>query len=491
LNANYEKYKGGERVRGKMLFAISVILAFLLVPIANYSCTTILVGKVVTSDGSVIHAHNEDMGFLAVGRLWAEKAATHNTEEMLEIPYVVIPQAEKTYQYWASGNTPVSTDSGISTEKSRPYDSVLIGMNQWGVSMSCNWMWSKEINMSAQGIRRYAIRQLILERAKTARDAVNIIGGFIDQYGQADWGGLGYCLADPNEAWIVETTTHHWVARRVKDDEILVVANRFTIGKEYEISSEGLVEFAMRKGWHDPSKCGFSFRDVYGRPDKMDQAYDKEREARTITLLENKKGLITPEDLFLVLRDRYEGTPKYTKPLQIENWRELSEEKSIPRTISTNLCQSSSVAHLRSDMPVEVGAVMWYTMVAPQYSGYFPLYAGATTISETFSDTNNAYSSDSAWWVFRMLQKVGDPRYDLTYPILNNFWTANHANIVVKQKDLERRVVDLMNKNNKEEAVKLLNTFTYSQADNTLYHARRLLKLLQDLNFPFKNASKK
>lgn len=467
-------------MRGQVSLVVLMVMALLLVPIASYSCTTVLIGKEVTADGAVIHAHNEDMGFSAVGRLWAVEAAAHKTGEMLEVPYVSIPQPEETYQYWASGNTLASTGLGISAE-TRPYDSVLVGMNQWGVTMSCNWMWSKEEDMLEEGIRRYAIRQLILERAKTARDAVNIIANFIDQYGQADWGGLGYCLADPNEAWIVETTTHNWVARRVKDDEILVVANRFTIGKDYEKSSEGLIDFAKEKGWYDSSKGDFSFRDVYGRPDRMDQAYDKDREARVMSLLENKKGSITPEDLFLVLRDRYEGTSKYTKPLQVEIWREVSEGRLIPRTIATNLCQSSSVASLRSDMPVEVGAMMWYAMVSPQYSGYFPVYAGATTVPEEFSNVNSAYSPESAWWTFRMLQKVGDLQYDLAYPMVNNFWTANHANIVGKQKDLERRVLDLMNKDNKEEAMKLLNAFTCSQADTTLYHARRLLRHLQDL----------
>ncbi len=203
---------------------------------------------------------------------------------------------------------------------------------------------------------------------------------------------------------------------------------------------------------------------------------------RLPVLLENKKGVITPKDLFLVLRDRYEGTPKYTKPLPVENGREMSEGRLIPRTIATNLTQSSSVARLRSDMPVEVGAMMWYAMAASQYSGYFPVYAGAATVPAEFSNVSSAYSSDSAWWIFRMLQKVGDPQYDLAYPMVNNFWTANHANIVEKQKDIERRVLDLMNKGNKEEAVKLLNAFTYSQADTVLYHARRLLKLIQDLN---------
>ena len=66
--------------------------------------------------------------------------------------------------------------------------------------------------------------------------------------------------------------------------------------------------------------------------------------------------------------------------------------------------------------------------------------------------------------------------------MVNNFWTANHANILQKQKDIERRVLTLMDHHKKDDAMKLLNKFTYSQADTTLYHARRLLRLLQDLN---------
>ena len=133
-------------MRRKVTLVALMVMALLLVPIASYSCTTVLVGKAVTADGSVMHAHNEDMGFSAVGRLWSVEAATHKTGEMLEVPYNTISQAEDTYQYWASGNTLAATGLGISAEK-RPYDSVLVGMNQWGVTMSCNWMNSKEENM--------------------------------------------------------------------------------------------------------------------------------------------------------------------------------------------------------------------------------------------------------------------------------------------------------------------------------------------------------
>lgn len=463
-------------LKRRAFFLSFIVFALLVVPIASYSCTTVLVGKDMTADGSVIHAHNEDMGPSAVGRLWAVEAATHKTGDTLEVPYVKIPQVEESYQYWASGNALASTGLGISAE-TRPYDYVLVGMNQWGVTMSCNWMYSKENDMAGEGIRRYAIRQLILERAKTAREAVKIIGDFIDEYGQADWGGLGYCLADPREAWLVETTTKHWVAKQIKDDEIWVVANRFTIGKDYNLSSEGLVDFAKKNGWYDPSNGDFSFRDAYGRPDMMNQAYDKDREARAMQLLEHIKGYITPEDLFLVLRDRYEGTPKFSRP----SHEPISRGASIARPICTNnVCQSASVAHLRSDMPVEVGAVMWYAVAAPYYSGFFPVYAGAKEIPEEFSNVNSAYSPDSAWWTFRLLEKIGVTQYAKTNPMVANFWMANHANIVEKQKDFEKRVLDLMNSNKKEDAVKLLNTFTSGQAYNTLYNGRRLLTLIQD-----------
>ncbi len=228
------------RFRGSILMLIVILI---LIPVTSEGCTTILAGKNTTADGSVLHGHNEDMGFTAVGRLWPVPAATHRKGSTVDVPYVSLELPDVTYGYWASGNAFGTSGLGIAAE-SRSYDSVLVGMNEFGLTMSCNWMYSKEENLPGQGVRRYALRQLILERAKTAREAVEFIGKIIDTHSQADWGGLTYCLADPDEAWIVETTSKNWVARRVKDDEVLVIANRFTIGEEYEIASKGLLDTA-------------------------------------------------------------------------------------------------------------------------------------------------------------------------------------------------------------------------------------------------------
>lgn len=457
-------------------------VTFLFVSLTGQACTTLLIGKDLTLNNAVIHAHNEDMGFAAVGRLWHVDAKTHESGATIDVPYMTIPQVKNSHAYWASGNAQATKGLGLSSD-TKPYDSVLVGINQWGVTMSCNWMHSKEKEQAEKGIRRYAIRQLILERAKTARQAVQIIGDFIEEYGQADWGGLDYNLADTNEAWIVETTTNHWVAKRIKDDEIWVVANRFTITTDFDLSSKDLIDNAIKQGWYNPDIDGeFNFRTAYGKPEKINQDYDIDRENRAKFLLENKKGSITAEDMFLVLRDRYEGTDAFTKPQKVENWRETSEEKNIPRTISSNLGQSSSVAVLRNNMPIEVGAMMWYAMVSPQFSGYFPIYAGTNKIPQSMQNNTSTNNANSAWWIFKNIHNIGTENFEMFSPLVNNFWTAHFQAIVSKQKSIENKVLELIKNNKQQKALELLNTFSYSQAENVLYHGHRLLNQIQTLN---------
>ncbi len=468
--------------------AIAVLAATLLIPPPAKPCTTVLIGKSLTADGSVIHAHNEDMGNEAAGRLWAVAPTSHRPGETLSVPYVELPRAESTHGYWASGNAQGAAGLGVS-EKIRPYDSVLVGLNRQGVSMSCNWAYSREENRQGTGIRRYAIRQLLLERARSARHGVEIIGDLIDEYGQADWGGLIYHLADPHEAWVVETTTRNWVARRVRDDEIRVTANRFRIGSDFDLSSETLLSHALAEGWLASPDEELDFARVYGRSEKMDQPYDTRREQRAMDLLRGKAGAVAPDDLFVVLRDRYEGTEHYTPPQQQPVWREdLDQDPSLSRTISTNLTQSTFVAHLRGDLPVSVGAVMWLGLATPSYAGYFPLYAGGvaarggkrkSSIPEEFSSSAPEETGDSAWWLFRRLQRTADRDYARAYPAIHSFWSSQYAVILERKRRTEARALALLEAGEQDEAARLLSAFTFSQADNTLYHGRRLLQLLE------------
>jgi len=132
----------------------------------------------------------------------------------------------------------------------------------------------------------------------------------------------------------------------LKDNEFVVIANRFVVGEDYDMASKGLIDYAVKMGWYDKKKDGkFSFKKVYGRPDRMNSPYDVDRENRSYELLEGKQGVMTPEDLFQVLMDRYEGTNKFRKPISdVEHWEDVTDKLGIPRPINTNLCQSSTVA---------------------------------------------------------------------------------------------------------------------------------------------------
>lgn len=449
------------------------------------ACTTVLVGKSLTADNAVIHAHNEDMGNKAVGRLWAVERARHGDGETLDVPYVSLPQAHETLGYWASGNALGAKGLGTSREI-RSHDSVLVGLNRSGVSLSCNWAHSREENSEGVGVRRYAIRQLLLERATSARHGVKILGDLIETHGQADWGGLIYHLADPDEAWVVETTTHNWVARRVRDDEIHVTANRFRIGSDYDLASSNLVEHAVAKGWLASADDTLDFAAVYGRPGKMNQAYDSRREERVMLLLGSKHGVITPEDLFPVLSDRYEGTEFYTPPQPEPVWREnLDKEPTIHRTISTNLAQSSFVAHLRGHLPVGVGAMMWYGVATPSYAGYVPLYASAGEVPKAYSrsipaDSPQADREDSAWWIFRRLQRTADRNYDRAHPTIRASWRDRRGRALERQRQVEADALALLEAGNESAAARALSDFTFTQASETLAHAAQLSRSLRN-----------
>jgi len=116
---------------------------YLMVSSMLYPCTTVLVGKALTQDGSIIHAHNEDMGNQTVGRLWNVQATTQSQSDSVWVPYVFLNESEQKLNYWASGNTKQVQKNELN-EIPLPYDNILVGMNEAGLTMSCNWMYSKD-----------------------------------------------------------------------------------------------------------------------------------------------------------------------------------------------------------------------------------------------------------------------------------------------------------------------------------------------------------
>lgn len=417
--------------------------------ITTGGCTTILVGKNASADGSVIMGHNEDMGNFS-GRLLFQPEQTHQ-EKKIALNYVTIPQVHKTYQYWASGN------SKSVAEKHYDGGWILCGMNGFGVSMGCNTMSTREERIpKGKGIMRYAIRQLILERSKTARDAVALVGKLIDTYGQSD-SPVAYCIADSNEAWLVETTYRHWVALRIPDDGFYVEANQYTIETHWDLASDNLVEYAIAKGWYNSSSGAFNFKYIYGDPAKLDHPRNTSREYQGNSMLKHKKGSITVKDILSVLSQ---------PPVQ------------TPGT------QAFMVWHLRRGMPVDIGCMMWHGMCGANTSVAVPVYVGASKVPVEYTDASYKEDHVSAWWQFERLQKLVYPHiweYGETFlevrKKLNRFQDLVFKESVV----VEERALKLWKRGDIRGAKVLLTNHTYKMLE-------KVLKETKYLNRPAKHA---
>lgn len=202
-------------------------------------CFGIIAGRGATTDGYVYLGHNEDQ--------WGE--------QMLNIYNVPATDSRCAY-LWFEFPGQKAGDSFI---------------NQYGVCIASDQCLSREDR--AGGSIVYEVRTTAIQRARSAREAVHIIGAMVEKYGYAD-SGRSYLVADQKEGWICAVVKgRHWVAQRVPDDHIAVIANNYTIeGIDLKdtvnfLGSKDIVRYARRRGWYSPKRDGeFSFRKAYADP---------------------------------------------------------------------------------------------------------------------------------------------------------------------------------------------------------------------------------
>lgn len=213
-------------------------------------CFGIIAGRNATTDGYVYLGHNEDQ--------WGE--------QMLNI-YNVPANEDRSACLWFEFPGQKSGDSFI---------------NEYGVCISSDRCLSRED--SAEGSLVYEIRTTAIQKARSAREAVHIIGRLVETYGYAD-SGRSYLVADRNEGWIVAVVKgRRWVAQRVPDDQIATIPNYYTIGKINLkdslnfLGSKDIIKYARKRGWYRPLKDGaFNFRLAYSDPSTLKDLHNLRR----------------------------------------------------------------------------------------------------------------------------------------------------------------------------------------------------------------------
>jgi dipeptidase len=425
-------------------------------------CTTILIGKDATADGSVMLAHTEDMDQNDSGKLWFKPRGIHAPDTTFSIPTVVIPQERVTYAYWGQGNSdPVAAKYN---------GAVLGGMNEFGVSFGCNFVTSKAKRIeTGHGIQRYSIRKLVLERSRTALEAVKLIGELIDTYSLSE-SLVAFGIADPYEAWVVETTPTQWVAYRVPDDDFHVIANQYTITTKWDLSSKDLVDYATKQGWYNPNGGEpFNFKEVYG--DKLHDPTNVIRENRVSATLKAKVGSITKEHLIGLMRTHYEGTDDAYYP---------PHDRTVRRPVCVANTQAAMVWHLRSNLPIEIGAVMWHALSSPCISVFTPIYAGSTKAPVQYLNAESTYDPNSAWWIFDSIQRVVDMDYKKLHPMINQRWNKIEKEQFSQTANIERAALIAYERGDIYKAQEILTSYTYTQLEAVFHHGKDLLRQISN-----------
>lgn len=198
-------------------------------------CTTILVGKAASYDGSTIIARNDDSG---AGSYTPKKYAVVHPEEQpriyksvishveIELPddpmrYTCVPNALSGEGIWAASGVNAANVAMTATETITSNPRVL-GADP----LVCYEPADGDKPEKAGGIGEEDIVSITLPYIKSAREGVIRLGSLLEQYGTYEMNGIAF--QDVDEIWWLETIGgHHWIARKVPDDVYVVMPNQF------------------------------------------------------------------------------------------------------------------------------------------------------------------------------------------------------------------------------------------------------------------------
>lgn len=414
--------------------------ACLLVPATADACTNLLVTKGASADGSVIITYTCDGEFHP--RLRRYPAADHEPGSWLEI------------KDW-SGNVRGKI-------KQVPHTYAVVGlMNEHQLAISETTSSGRQELVNPEGLLHYwDLMKLGLQRAKTAREAIQVMTDLVAEYGYRS-SGESISIADTQEAWILEIfgpgpggSGAEWVAVRVPDGYISAHANQARIGEfplddpENCMYSANVISFAVEKGYYDPaSGKPFNMFEAYCPPTPRSCRYadgrvwsifrraapsrklsaDRFRAVEgagpyPLWIKPDKK--LSVSDVFDLMRDHYEGTDydmtkgvaagPYGSPLRCRpmNWTIDGEEHAWERPISTQQTGFTFVSQSRSWLPNPIGGVYWYGLDDTYTSCYMPLYCGIDALPESYTvGSLGQFSWDSAWWVFNFVANYANLRY--------------------------------------------------------------------------------
>ena len=399
-------------------------------------CTTILVGKNASFDGSTMVARTEDA---PSGIFRAKKFVNVAPEEQPRKYKSVISKVEidlpnNPVRYTAVPNAIL--DNGIWGQ---------CGANEYNVSMSATeTITSNERVLGADplvdcGIGEEDIYTIVMPYIASAREGVTFLGNLLEKYGTYEMNGIAF--QDENEIWWLETIGgHHWMARRVPDDSYVIMPNQLGIDKfdfddafgakkEFMCSAD-LLDF-VKKYHLDLSIDGdFNPRHAFGSRSDADHTYNTPRawilqryfnptsntydginadyrpDSDNLPWARIPEKKITVEDIKYALSHHYQGTEydSYSKDIH-------SVKKGTLRPIGINRTNFLGLVQIRPYMPDELKCLQWLAIGSCVFNAIVPFYTNINRTPDYLANTTNQVTTENFYWTNRLIAALCDAHF--------------------------------------------------------------------------------
>jgi dipeptidase len=421
------------------------------------ACTTILVGRDASADGSVFACQTADCGMCDF--TWHYVPAADYPEDAVRKIYHINqirtwpPEIGGKWVNYEEGYTGVDIPQVSHTYA---YQHAVFGhMNehQLGIAESTIGCQRKMRNSTPSAILDITtLTMLAMERCKTAREAIKLMGSLAEEYGYGyhDSGEM-LAVADPEEVWIFEIMPVGalwtpesgepgavWCAQRVPDDHVSFCPNESRIGEidlddpDYFMASPNAVSYAAANGFYDPqSGEQFSWKKAYspspgsasetnGRRGRLwrlfslvapSKNFDPSTDGMDFPFSVKPDKKLAIEDIMKITRDKYSGLPfdpakgikggPFANPNYFSGFRVDDQRYLGPRCISVANVEYTTITQSRSWMPDPIGGINWIAFGAQDTSCFIPLYCGIVQMPESFQKGDHfVFDRNSARWAF-------------------------------------------------------------------------------------------
>ena len=389
------------------------------------ACTTILVGKKASYDGSTMIARTED-----------SQSGVFTPKEFL----VVTPEDQpRHYQSVLSDFSIDLPDNPLgytSVPDALGKDGIWgeAGINSANVAMSA----TETITPNARvlgadplvkdGFGEEEMLTLVLPYIKTAREGVLRLGQLLETYGTYESNGIAF--SDTEEIWWLETIGgHHWIARRVPDDVYVTNPNQLGIDHyEFEnpddyLASPDIRDF-INKHHLDLTYSNehFNPRYAFGSQRDKDRHYNTPRAWAMQKFLNPEKEYdpksffipwcqkpyrkITVEDVKYVLSLHYQDTPydPYGPQGDAVSQRQF-------RPIGINRTSHTALLQMRPHKPSETTGIQWLAYGSMPFGTMVPFWTQVGTTPAYFCQTTDKVDTGNFYWSNRLIAAICDSHF--------------------------------------------------------------------------------